>query len=269
MQLKILIVPVLIILALVFGIGFIKPDYDTLTQKKALLAEKQSQVSKIETVKTNISALTQDLDSKGELEQFVLRYYPETMDQERVIDSFNFMATQSGLVIDSMDMKEVVSEKKEESLGVGGPLTSVPGDTAAMPPVAGMMPASMYHAPSPGSFVAQVKAKGSYENIKSFLNRLSRMDRMNSVITLSVDTDTKQAATQEEDTDVAPTEQLVGTFEARFDYLKNKEGQNALNVPVFGGSALSTTKLEEAKTWASSAVPALSVEQSGRANPFQ
>lgn len=261
MQLKIIVVPTFIILALILSIGFIKPDYEALLQARASLKEKQDQVARIDATKENIHSLNQALDEKTAVEEFVVRYYPEAMDQERAIDSFNFMATQSGLVIDSMEMKEVVSAKKEESFGVGGPLTSVPGGEVDAP--AEVVP--LYRPPMPSSFVAQVRAKGDYENIKNFLHRLSRMDRMNALVTLSVDVDEKEK--KEGESEVSG--QLIGTFEARFDYVKNKTGQNALGVPIFGSNTLEIQKLEEEIAWASSAVPILQVDQSGRSNPFQ
>jgi Tfp pilus assembly protein PilO len=262
MQLKIIIVPTLVILALILAIGFIKPDYDTLSQKRALLVEKQGEVARIETVKTNIATLTSQLESKSDLEQWSLRYYPEAMDQERIIDSFNFMALQSGLVIKSMEMKEIIVEKKE-TFDVGGPLTSIPGAT----PDPDMPLVPSYQPPTPNSYVAQVRAKGSYENLKNFMDRLSRMDRMNTLRLMSIGTDTENKETTEET--VAATDQLVGTFEARFDHVQNPQEQNALNIPVFEQATLATDGLEKAKARATSAVPVLNVDQSGRANPFQ
>jgi Tfp pilus assembly protein PilO len=269
MRLKLIIVPALVILALVVSISFIKPDYDSLLQKKALLRQKQAEVAKIEDTKANIATLIQNLDTKSDMENFTRRYYPETMDQERVIDSFNFMALQSGLIIDSMEMKEIIVEK-EEALGVGGPLTSVPGPEAMLPEGESsdttMMPT--YKAPTPGSYVAQVKAKGGYENIKNFLDRLSRMDRMNSLVQMSIKVDEKEAAANTEEVTPA-TDQLVGTFEARFDYVKGKEKQNAIGIPVFDQGTLTLDTIEQAQARATSAVPVLTVNESGRANPFQ
>jgi Tfp pilus assembly protein PilO len=272
MRLKLIIVPALVILTLIISISFIKPDYDTLVQKKALLKQKQAEVAKIESTKANIASLVQNLDSKSDMEKFTLRYYPETMDQERVIDSFNFMALQSGLIIDSMEMKEIIVEK-EESLGVGGPLTSVPGP-GEMAPIEGGSPDLMmpmvptYKTPTPGSYVAQVRAKGGYENIKNFLDRLSRMDRMNSLVQMSIKVDEKEVAEGTEEV-AATSGQLIGTFEARFDYVKGKEKQNAIGIPIFEKGTLSLETIEQAQARATSAVPVLTVNESGRANPFQ
>ena len=264
MQLKIILLPTLVVLSLVLGIGFIKPDYDALTQKRVLLAEKQTQVDKIESVKSNVSTLSGALDSKSDLEQWSLRYYPETMDQERIIDGFNFMAQQSGLIIKAMDMKEIIVEKKE-AFDVGGPLTSIPGQEAEG--MATITPA--YIAPVPSSYVAQVQAKGSYENLKNFMDRLSRMDRMNSLrlVSIGVDKDSKEVTDTGQA--AATTEQLVGTFEARFDHIKSPKQQSALGIPVFEQGTLDTTGLEAARTWATSPVPLLDVGQAGRSNPFQ
>ncbi len=266
MQLKIIILPSLVILSLVLGIGFIKPDYDILSQKRALLAEKQTWVAKIETVKSNISSLSTELDGKSDLEQWSLRYYPETMDQERIIDGFNFMAQQSGLIIKSMEMKEILVEKKEVS-DVGGPLTSIPGKAPATESMAMMAP--VYLAPTPSSYVAQVKAKGSYENLKNFMDRLSRMDRMSSLRLMSIGIDEEDKAANDTGQAVAASDQLVGTFEARFDHIKSPKQQSALGMPVFEQNSLDTTDLETARSWATSAVPVLNVDQSGRSNPFQ
>ncbi len=271
MQIKILIVPALIILSFILGIGFIKPDYDTLMQKRAELAQKQSQVSMIETTKENIATLDRQLTEKSDLEGFVSRYYPETLDQERIIDSFNFMATQSGLIISSMEMKEIIKPDKEEGLGVGGPLTSVPGDGTGQvsgPPVdpAAALAATtpIFKTPKPVLYVARVQVKGSYENIKNFMDRLAHMDRANNLVLVSI-ADNKQQT----DGETSDQTQLVGTFEAQFGYLKLTNGESALSMPIFSQSSLPVTQLEQVKEWATSAVPALTVSQSGKANPFQ
>jgi len=104
MRLKVLIVPFFIVMILILSIGYIKPDFDTIQIKKAEKASKELKVTNIDTVTNNISSLNSALDTQLETEKFAYQYLPEVLDQEQVIDAFNFLANQSGLAITKMDL---------------------------------------------------------------------------------------------------------------------------------------------------------------------
>ncbi len=276
MKLKLLIVPFFVIMSLVIGIGMIKPDYDSWVVKKKELAQKRAEVDRLEGLRANIDSLTSNLDQNKDLESFMLRFYPLTLDQERVIDAFNFIATQSGLTISTMDIKELVNEKQEDALVPGGGILAPMGESAIAedgadgtrpPTIEGAMPTIAYVPAEPNSFTAQVKVKGSYENIKSFFARLYKLDRMHELRNITVSEAKKE--TNAEGEEVAPSGILEASFEAKFSYMMDKDNTTAMGAPVFGKSSFDIEKATASREWASTAVAELNVDNAGRANPFQ
>lgn len=206
----------------------------------------------------------------------MLRFYPLALDQERVIDAFNFLAVQSGLTISTMDIKELVNEKQDNLQVPGGGILAPMGESALAeggagalrpPTIDGALPMPAYVQPTPYSFTAQVKVKGSYENIKSFFARLYKLDRMHELRNVMVAEAKKE--TNAEGEEVVSSGILEASFEARFNYVTDKENPNAMGAAIFGKNAFDIEKANKAKEWASTAIAELNVDNAGRANPFQ
>ena len=266
MTLKLLLVPFFIIMALVVGIGMAKPEYDTLMQKRAELAQKKTEVDRLETLRSNIDALTMSLEQNKDQEDFMLRFYPVKLDQERVIDAFNFLSAQSGLIVAGMDIKELTVPQVELDPaleGAAGPLGVVPGEGS--PDALGMSATPVYVPQKPSYFVAQVKLKGNYDNIKSFLARLYTLDRMHEVKNVTVVAPKKEGETEED----VPADILEASFEARFDFVEDIDNKNAIGAAIFGKNAFDLAKVTKAEEWAATAMANLTVDKAGRANPFQ
>jgi len=83
MRLKVLIVPFFIILILILGIGYIKPDFDSMRMKKAAIAVSEAQGADMETIIANISSLNSSLDTGQNAEQFIYRYLPYSLIRNR------------------------------------------------------------------------------------------------------------------------------------------------------------------------------------------
>jgi Tfp pilus assembly protein PilO len=275
MKLKLLIVPFFVIMSLVIGIGMIKPDYDSWVTKKRELTQKRAEVDRLESLRANIDSLTSNLDQNKDLETFMLRFYPLALDQERVIDAFNFISTQSGLTISAMDIKELVNEKQEDVVVPGGGILSPMGESAIAegadgtrpPTIDGAPPMVVYVQPEPDSFTAQVKVKGSYENIKSFFARLYKLDRMHELRNITVSEAKKE--TNAEGEEVAPSGILEASFEAKFSYVMDKDNTTAMGAAVFGKSSFDIEKATSSREWASTSIAELNVDNAGRPNPFQ
>ena len=267
MKLKLLLVPFFIIMSLVVAIGIVKPEYDNLMLKNRELTQKKTEVERLEGLRSNIDSLTSSLDQNKELEDFMLRFYPAKLDQERVIDAFNFLSAQSGLIVTGMDIKELTAPVVEVDPtldGSGGPLGTAPADGSVNPLVASEAPIMPAYTPAkPSYFVAQVKLKGSYDNIKSFFARLYTLDRMHEVKNITVAT-----AKKEGDTEVS-SDVLEASFEARFDFVDDTDSKNAMGAAIFGKNAFDIDKATKAKEWTATAMANLTVDKAGRANPFQ
>lgn len=124
MSLKILFVPFSLILVLVLLIGYVKPDYDALLEKQVVVDAAQQQLNQMETRLGNIQSISSDfasassdaLGGKNADEVLVDSYVPESVDQERVVDTFNYLAGQSGISLSSVTIEKpaiVVSPRRK------------------------------------------------------------------------------------------------------------------------------------------------------------
>ena len=250
MGLKLLVIPGAILIVLVVIIGFVKPDLTVLEEKKNSYEAKLDQSRNMDSLLKNIDSLTASLNNRDEDERFVQNYLPKKMDQGRVIDMFNFLASQSGVAVSIMNLSEVDMNRAS--------VTEVYVDPAALVPVA--------PAVSPESFSVIVTVGGQYENIKDFFQRVAHMNRFHKTRNFSIAASEKnQSGGDKEDT----TGTLIGKFEADFDYFDVVTGGNALSLPVFSRERFDPGPLDRVTDWITDTVPSLEKPETGRANPFR
>lgn len=253
MRLKILVFPFAILLALFLVIGYIKPDIDVVQDKRLTLETKTAQSANMATLLSNIDVLTSALNEQSESERLVQTFLPKTSDQERVIDTFNYLASQSGVAVSVMDMKEILVKNTE---------TEVLPDPAVATDASGVLPPPQSLKPKVQAYTASVSVRGGYDNIKDFFNRLSHTNRFHQILNFTV-----TAAAGEE---AASTPGLLSaTFESQFDYFPDQKLDSALNVPVFMKGGFDSVQMEMLKKWVNYTVPPLSKPVTGRPSPFQ
>ena len=262
MRLKVLIVPFFVVMVLIMFIGYIQPDIGLMEAQKAELAKKSDQVANMETVISNVDALNQSLDSQKELKQFVLRYLPKTMDQGRVIDTFNFLASQAGLSVTQMAMKELAK-----------PVAVVDNTTATINPATGMpITESVFKNPEADTYIASVKVRGSYESIKSFFDRVAHTDRFHKINDIAIEIPENAGAAVPgavADALAPKTGDLLGTFEASFDYFPGRTVQTAVTIPVFRSAQFDFSVAQKELDRITSPVSELEYVPSGKPNPFK
>lgn len=263
MRLKVLIVPFFVVMILVLSIGYIKPDIDTMVLKNEQIKVARDKAAKIDTVLANISALNASLDTQPEAEKFMYRYLPSTLSQEQAIDSFNFLANQSGVSIVSIGLKQEPEVAPIEPLI--DPATSIfvaggSGLESADAPV--VAPSVVVK-----KFILSGSVIGSYENIKLFFDRLGHTERFHDVRLFSLATTPAQVASS--GAEEQSSGNLTGVFEAEYGYLPEKPVISASALPVFWQSKLDVTKVGSLLGAATSTVPSLEKGESGKPNPFQ
>lgn len=248
MSLKILVVPFSILLSLIIMIGFIKPDIEVVQEKKNLLTAKTTQSKDMGVLLDNISKLTTSLDEQSESVDLLDIYIPQAMDQERAIDMLNYLASQSGVSVSTVEMRDVKIELPEEVI------TDQTGEE--------VMPAGPSKSQAK-AFSASVKVTGEYASMKDFFHRLAHMNRFHKIQRFSLGV---MPDNEKEGVDI---DALVGTFDAQFDYFPAYHLETAVNVPVFLRGAFDTTELTSLHEWISYPVSPLREPATGRPNPFQ
>lgn len=262
MGLKLLMVPFSILITFAIIIGFIKPDYTALQEKRTTYAAKLAQAGNMDTLLSNIDALTLALDGQPETERFVLEYFPRKIDQGRVIDMLNFLASRSGVAVVIMNLNEVEENGLPDTVVAE---TIMPGVTVGAiegAPVPPPLPEIR-----PKAFSAQVTVKGRYENIKEFLGRLAHMNRMHKTRNFFVETEKQGGGSGEDNREEVGI--LTGSFMADFDFFDIRPNQDALYDPVFLNSTFDMSPFETISSWVTEEVPLLEKPATGRLNPFQ
>lgn len=261
MRFKILLLPFFIITILVLGIGYIKPDVDVLMAKREEIGAKEAQVANMETIFGNIGALNNSLDAEQDAEKFMYRYLPDTLNQEQVIDAFNFLATQLGLTISQMELKQSLEKALEKPL--------IDSNMSALVAGGKEFSNSEFSAPAQPvvarTFIFKGSVRGQYGNIKTFFDRLAHIERFQDVHFFSIGTSAKT----EESSKAAESDSLTGEFEAEYSYLPPKHIASALGMPIFLQSKFDFSPANSLLNKITSPLPPLEKGITGKPNPFQ
>jgi len=239
MRLKILVVPFLLVMIVILSIGYIKPDFDTILAKKAEIVAQDELQAKADKVVSNVDVLNTALNQNQESEKFVLQYLPVALDQDQIVDAFNYLASQHGIIVTDMNMAK-------SSDPVVAPQTAPDGTLVET-------------AQQASTFVFTGGVYGSYENIKAFFNRLTHIGRYQSIQLFSL---------QKDESNQNKSSDLKGTFVVDYGFLPLKNGVSALSKPIFQNSTLSFTDVADLKA-KTTELPVLEKSASGRPNPFQ
>ncbi|MFA9262741.1 MAG: hypothetical protein ACEQSB_05365 [Undibacterium sp.] len=261
MKLKILVLPAFIILELVLAIGYIKPNLDAITDKQTEITVQKDALSRVDSVKSNIGTISEVLSRRRETADFIERYYPKSLDEERVVDMFNYLAQQSGASVVDVNVKQ--NEKVVTVVENAVPVDGAAVDTS----IAVEAPREM-----PDSYEVEISVLGEYQSIKDFFNRVYQVDRLHvtkefSIIHRKEDELVKSA--DGETMEAAPKKVLLGTIKADFPYIKEKRVANALNIPIFQASEFDFTEADKLVEFVKNPLPPLEVGGAGRVNPFE
>lgn len=256
MSLKLLLFPTLLLLAVFLIIVYIKPDIETILIKREEETTKQESLRKVESIEGNIRSLAQSLNSKNEIETLVNRYFPTSIDQERSLDVINFLAQQTGVAVNGVAMKE--NRETQTVVVVSETGEAVPGEAV----VAERGPES------PRSYQATVDVMGTYQNLRSFFDRLYHTDRMRAVKAITM-RQPEQSERFQGEVEVIPANFLLATIEMDFFYASSVGGGNALTQPIFQKSTIDFSSANQLLDFVNSPVGDLTPIAPGRDNPFE
>jgi hypothetical protein len=282
MSLKILFIPFSFILTLVVLIGYVKPLYAELLLKQASYLSLQQQLNQVNDRLDNINAVLGDFSSdftdtlggKSEREVVMDQYIPEAIDQDRVVDAFNYLAGQSGVLISSVNMDnkglETTPVAAAQEQVVNSQSVILNGTNTTIDISLGNALALSASYPSPKKYRAKLNLSGNYESFMNFFGLVHAMNRENEIESFSLkkNKDEKDAEGKPKDNSL-----LVGDVSVLFMYYPGltKTGiQNAEALDIFSVGKIDTKSMEYITTKTQSRnLPALVVgEFSVRANPF-
>jgi hypothetical protein len=263
MSLKILILPTFIILEVIIAIGYIKPNIDGILGKQIEIQTAKDDLSKVDSVIANIQTVGRSIASRAEAVSFIEKYYPKKLDEERVVDMFNFLAQQSGIIVTGV----VVTADPE--IKVGDAVYNDAVNSGVTPETATLMAEAATLA-APKSYTAKVTVIGGYTNIKDFFSKIHHSDRLHETDEFAIEYRKQDPNKAEEEAAVGIQNNfLIGTLRAKFPYVGQQQAGNALNDPLFQSSTFNFKPAEQVISFVTNPLPPLEGGQGGRENPFE
>lgn len=264
MSLKLLVLPLFIILEVVIVIGYIKPDVSAIFAKRDEIATVEVELANVDAVNRNIQSLSASLASRSEAASFVGRYYPKVLDEERVVDMFNFLAQQTGIIVSGVKFTRNVKTHSVNQESYNQAISN------GMTPEQATDIAAAAALAIPEDYIAEVSVIGAYANIKDFYTRLYHADRLYEAIEFSMGRRKleDQKVKEGEVSGVQPNF-LSGTFIAKFPYLGAQRVNDPMTDPIFQTSAIDFEPLDTTLAFVSNPLSPLESGTGGRPNPFE
>lgn len=265
MKIKLILVPSIVVLIIVLGIWFVYPAYSNGTNGlmdnySKLKAERQ----KLESIKGksgNANELAAQLDSMGTEKDILYEFIPAKIKESEIVNNLNKMAADSGLLIYGLSVGrpslEVASIAAPQTLGS----TSIDATISVNKAVSVL--------PKAKNFEASMQISGSYDQVKTFMDKLSNFARYNKITSFYVKKG-DAASGGSNDTNVnASTDLLIVDLKAEFNLLNEAKISNSnVSDSVFSSSNMDTKIVSEIKSARTGLAVGVDTGQKGKSNPF-
>lgn len=245
MKLKILLAPFMIVMSVIILIWFAWPAFQELGKNQQELNTQKSELENILLKKNNIQKMKNSLDQNQEKENFISSYLPIKKNEEKIVNSVNFLAASSQVTLINVNFEKskAVEEKTAEidaSLSISD--TNQPG-------VSAKKKIKYYN--------CIINISGGYENIVSFINKLNKMEFLNKMIDIQVKSDVKD-----------DIQTISSEIVAEFGFLSPVSLGNDFSDPIFSVQNLNFESVDKIQKSMVEKAPNLEEGAKGRSNPF-
>ena len=152
---------IFIIAALVIFVNFVKPVYKTITDKRSEVASRGKDLASIQTAIEQSKNNFADYRSLSDFQKSISLSLPQDQSLASAIYQFSSLALTSGLTVESINISEL-------------PFTPPSGEENAL-------------LKGTGTINLNIKATGSYESLKNFLDKLETNIRIFDLDSLKID----------------------------------------------------------------------------------
>lgn len=240
MKLKLIIAPLLVLLIIIMAIWVVAPTYQELQVQKDELATAQQKLADIQEKNAQAAKLKKELAGNAIQKDVVFNYLPAAAQEESIIENINSLASGEGLSISN------ISVTGDTGKNVPAPVVSDGTDTQAIPAL------------SENKISFSVGVIGSYEKIKSFLNKLAALKRYNNVSALKISPAVSGG----------PANNLQANMTINFAYFLGNNTAVNINSSIFSEGSFDTAVIEQIKSKLSTEVIPVNIGETGKANPF-
>lgn len=254
MRLKILFVPFILVLAVILAIWFIWPAFGDLKMQMKDLQAKQESLNNVVAKKNNMQILKNALNQNPDKESFVLSYLPSQKNEEKIINSINFLATsyQLGLI-------NVNISKPKTTTTPNVTVQSLLNNTADAPTGTVLNPKEVQN------MVANMSVSGSYEQITKFVDSVNKIEFFNKIDSIEISTQSAAAANPQQKTD---SKTLNCDLTVEFGYLMPLSAGTDYAAPIFSQVSFDFNKVNGIIQSISEKAPVLDDGTKGESNPF-
>jgi Tfp pilus assembly protein PilO len=260
MRFKIILFPLAVLICVFVSIKWIWPEithYEELTKGRT---EKQKILDSHNSEKSKIESLRNDIDANKSKETVALNYFPVQRNEENIVNTINYLATNSSVKLNDLSLEEKViaqttsvSSSQDVPTSKDALFASGSGNTSGQTETA-----------SPPKFVnSKIKISGTYQNIKIFLNQIYKMPIFIKVNSLTI-------AKPAETADAAKTDSLDLDVDASFAYKPFFVIKENYALPSFPNGSFDFSyiqKIEDSSVKVTN-VSDSGVNSTGRENPF-
>lgn len=252
MSIKKLLPLIFLVIVPFVGFGFVKPLVDSVMVKWEEREVKMTELDAMRRTRENFDRLVNERNELfgSERGESLLEYLPTALEQERLLDMTNYVALQSGVVL-----QNAVFDKRKGSTTAVREVANVKKGTVLPPPT-----------PQPDSFSVTVDFIGSYESARDFLIRLTDSGRYGIIRKFSIEREPKRS---DETGTVVVSELLSGAMTFEIFYLPERTYPTAYLLPIFSSGSFDSRTLDALIEKSGGRIPPIpSGNGAGRANPF-
>lgn len=262
MKVKLLVFPAVLAVSIIILITYVWPEIGALKKTNSDLAGSKAILENILEKKSKMENLKNSLGQNQDKENFVLDFLPLEKNEEGIINGINYLATNSGASLTNLTLEE------DKNPVVKDDLNAV--DSKGVLFSSSEVNAGSQTGQSAGVKMRFVKSKislaGNYENIKTFLEDLYKMEMFNSVDSILI---SKQESGQFQGANIDQNSNtLYSDIEVSFAYLPRIKINGDYSPSIFGQSSFDFSAYNKLNSLVSKKIPKLEVGEEGRSNPF-
>lgn len=264
MKVKILLTPLLVVIIIFLMIWMVYPAYtngiDGVVEKRAAYQAEKKKADKIISQSQNMEKIYADIQANSSKRDVLVKYVPDNMKEEEIIDNLNYLAGNEGLSIINLsvdqpekllnqeDPDEAATKMMEETASVSG---QTKGTTD-----------HMIYKPKANNFKVNLSVSGSYDKIKNLMEKIYKLERFNKIVSLEI---APPEATGES---APPANTLEAAAIISFNFLKKSTQVVSPEEPVFSQGTFSMKIADDIASQKVTQILKLDAIPSERSNPF-
>ena len=265
MKLKYLFFPITLILAVVVFWAYITPEIDSFQVANIDYNSKQQLLKSTQEKKTLLESLSSKIQGASEDTALVYDYLPKNKQEEKIIGQLNYLATDSGIFLDNLELAPVLVPVNTEIIApnpVGTNLVST-GVVSANPASSG--PTNI---DATQNIQAIITVEGEYDKLRAFFNKVERVPLFNSIKSLKVYTTDGVASANPAAAGQTTATKISAKLVVNFAYLGQIKADDK-KIAVFNPEIDNAT-IQKLKEYINGNVPKINVNDitAGSDNPF-